>query len=265
MFEYLILGAIQGIAEWLPVSSEGIIVLVSSHLFENFSLSEAVRLALFLHLGTFLAAAWYLRHDVKRLITGLFTYCTAEEITKKELTFLLGSSAITAALGLPLLLLIDEASQTLATSTSAIGFIVGALLLLTGWLHYRNQHSSGERTALELDTKDMIVAGLLQGSAALPGLSRSGLTVAALLMRNITDSEALRLSFLLSLPVVLGGNIILNADTFTSLGAPEIIALLSSFIFGLLSIHALMKIARHVSWSAFTIGAGILLIIGSLL
>jgi len=81
MLEGIILGIIQGITEWLPVSSEGILVLVKSNFFgEGESLREMIGFAVFLHLGTFLAALLYFRRDVWMLLKGLVNYRSAEKI-----------------------------------------------------------------------------------------------------------------------------------------------------------------------------------------
>jgi undecaprenyl-diphosphatase len=82
MIENLILGIIQGIFEWLPVSSEGIIVLIKTNFFVN-SLENMIKLALFLHLGTLFASIIYFWKEIKELVITLFKYNTAEEETKK--------------------------------------------------------------------------------------------------------------------------------------------------------------------------------------
>ncbi|MDP3989204.1 MAG: undecaprenyl-diphosphate phosphatase, partial [bacterium] len=83
MLEYIALGALQGVAEWLPISSEAVVILATTHLFPTLLLSDAIRLALFLHLGTFLAALVYLRHDVRKLLRAVYHYTTANEIEKR--------------------------------------------------------------------------------------------------------------------------------------------------------------------------------------
>ena len=86
MLEQIILGTIQGIAEWLPVSSEGILVLIKTNFFAEQGLEEAIKQILFLHLGTFLAALVYFRKDVLSLIKTLFNYKSANLETKKILS-----------------------------------------------------------------------------------------------------------------------------------------------------------------------------------
>ena len=81
MFENIVLGIIQGITEWLPISSEGLTVLAHAALTENIlPLDELIRLSLFLHGGTFLAALVYFRNDVRDILAGLFWWEKTEEV-----------------------------------------------------------------------------------------------------------------------------------------------------------------------------------------
>jgi len=110
---------------------------------------------------------------------------------------------------------------------------------------------------------DGIILGIAQGFAALPGLSRSGLTVSALLLRKFDNALSLRLSFLMSLPIVLAGNILLNFNELTwSKGT--FWSLLFSFLFGLLTIHFLLKIAKKINFGLFVLFFGILTILSTL-
>ncbi|TGH65482.1 undecaprenyl-diphosphate phosphatase, partial [Escherichia coli] len=92
---------------------------------------------------------------------------------------------------------------------------------------------------------DGIFLGLMQGLAALPGFSRSGFTITALLFRKFNDTTALKLSFLMSLPIILLGNIILNYDEFKI--SIELVGLLTAFIVGIVSIHVLLALARKIN------------------
>ena len=100
MFEQLILGIIQGIAEWLPVSSEGLIILVKTNLFDSAgNIEEAIHQALYLHFGTFLAALIYFHRDVKKLIETAFSYRSQPQETQKLFSFLLIATIVSGALG----------------------------------------------------------------------------------------------------------------------------------------------------------------------
>ncbi|MFH1426959.1 MAG: undecaprenyl-diphosphate phosphatase [Patescibacteria group bacterium] len=260
MLEAIILGTIQGIAEWLPVSSEGLIFIVKTNFFNSGeSIKEITELALWLHLGTFLAALIYFRSKVITLFKALFNYQKAGNDLKKTLIFLIITTIISGVLGITLLVLIDRLGLALGYSTKIITLIIGLLLLLTGIMQLKAK-AEGKRKEVDLKTSDSILLGIMQGFAALPGLSRSGLTISALLLKNFNKTTALTLSFLMSLPIVLAGNIILNFDKFSF--NPELLTgLLFSFIFGYLTIGIMLKIAKKINFGWFVLGFGVLTII----
>ncbi|MFH1427528.1 MAG: undecaprenyl-diphosphate phosphatase [Patescibacteria group bacterium] len=260
MLEAIILGTIQGIAEWLPVSSEGLIFIVKTNFFNSGeSLREIAEFALWLHLGTFLAVLIYFRAEVINLFRALFNFSKAEDEKKKTLLFLIITTIISGVFGIILLVLIDKLGLALGYSTKIITLIIGLLLLLTGIMQLKAK-AEGKRKEADLKTSDSIILGIMQGLAALPGLSRSGLTISALLLKNFNKTTALTLSFLMSLPIVLAGNIILNLDKF-SLNSNLLLGLLFSFIFGYLTIGIMLKISRKINFGWFVLGFGILTII----
>ena len=259
MFESIVLGTIQGIAEWLPVSSEGIIVLVKTNFFESKTLIDTVEIALFLHLGTFLAALVYFRKDVWALVVSLFKYKTSLIETKAVLHFLVISTFISGIVIFGFLKIFDSSDAIILATGKTITIIIGIMLLITGILQLRSR-KFGWRSSANLNYKDSIALGIMQGLAAIPGLSRSGLTVSSLLLRNFKESEAIRLSFLMSLPVVLGGNIVLNLQGF-SWSLERFVALLFAFVFGLLTIDILLRVARKIQFAWFVLGFGVLMIL----
>ncbi|MFH1523169.1 MAG: undecaprenyl-diphosphate phosphatase [Patescibacteria group bacterium] len=265
MFESIILGVIQGIAEWLPVSSEGLTLLIKTNFFSNGgSVQDIIGLALWLHLGTFLAALIYFRKDVFKLIKALYNFKQASKEEQNTFSFLITATLISGFLGFILLSTLTCLESFLSYTTKAMIFTIGILLLVTAYLQLKTKGKGGLKNINDLKKKDGIILGIVQGFATLPGLSRSGLTVSALLLRKFDDQIALKLSFLMSLPIVLGGNIILNLDKF-SLSATSLISLSASFIFGFLTIGILIKVARKVNFGWFVLGFGILMIITSLI
>jgi undecaprenyl-diphosphatase len=100
--------------------------------------------------------------------------------------------------------------------------------------------------------------GIAQGFSSLPGLSRSGITISTLLLKKFDDTSALRLSFLMSLPVVLFGNLLLNYNEFY-LSNTAIYGLLGSFVFGLLTIHALMSLSKRINFGWFVLVFAVLM------
>lgn len=258
MLEAIILGTIQGIVEWLPVSSEGMLVLAKVNIFGGGELEEILRMALFLHLGTFFAALIYFRKDVTRLLKSITEYKDTDTETKKILWFLVIATVISGAIGLVFLELLEDVEIT-SGITNFINVAIALLLVITGILQLKSQ-KDGLRSAQNIKNSDSVLLGFVQGFAALPGLSRSGLTVSTLLLRKFQDTESLRLSFLLSLPLVFLGNIALNLNE-AALTAYNLIALLFAFVFGYLTIHLLLKLARKINFGYFVLIFAALLIV----
>jgi undecaprenyl-diphosphatase len=277
MLESIILGTIQGIAEWLPVSSEGMIFLVKSNFFYNGeSIKEIAGLALFLHFGTFLAALVYFRKDVwvlfkelkmllPKAVRPLSERSDRSNANKKVLVFLIISTLISGVLGYGLLIWVNSlgAENNVEVFTKYINLIIGVLLLITAYLLIKAKRG-GERTDESLKISDGVILGLTQTFASLPGLSRSGLTVSALLLRKFNSESAIKLSFLMSLPIVLAGNIVLNLGEF-SLSINSFLALLFSFAFGFLTINILLKVAKKINFGYFVLVFGVLMILVSFL
>lgn len=258
----IILGVIQGITEWLPVSSSAMVTLVNTNFLGISEIDVLLHQALFLHLGTFFAALIYFRKDVFLLIKSLFNYKRAGTKTKKVLNFLIISTIISGIIGLILLkFLISFEDYFTITGKSITGF-VAVLLLSTGILQLKIKHR-GLKQIDELKTHDGVTLGIVQGISSLPGISRSGITVSTLLLKKFNDTTALRLSFLMSLPIVFLGNLVLNFQDFTKVViSVSIYGLLASFVLGLLTIHTLMKVSKKINFGWFVIVFAVLMILG---
>lgn len=261
MWHYFVVGLIQGVFEWLPVSSEGMIVLAETMWFGATELEEMVQLALFLHLGTVLAAIVYFYDDVWKLLQTIFSYRTSKMEDRVLLWFLVASTITTGIVGLGVLSLLRQVDAN-DLPGRALLFGIGVLLLITAFTQMRKKVSDRGRQASEATIPDGLLIGVVQGLAGLPGLSRSGSTVALLLMRKFGDVAALRLSFLASIPAVIGGNIVLNREYF-SLGGPELVGLFTAFVVGLATIHLMLVVARKISMAYFVFGFAILVIVAS--
>ncbi len=268
MIEYIILGIIQGIFDWLPISSEGVLVLAQTWLFKNsVSLSGMIDIALFLHLGSFLAVIVYYWRDTIKLFKTFFNYKNLKSPEKSFLNFLIISSFFTAVLGFGIYKLISkiDTAQIFITG-SVIMMLVGFLLLVTSLLQFLAKNLKDQnkylKTADNLGFKDAVIVGLVQGLAVLPGISRSGSTISSLLLLKIKDSEALKISFFMGLPIILGGNLFLNHSMI--FGWPQFVGLILSFVFGIITIHILTRVAQRLSFAWFTLFFGLITIIAGL-
>jgi len=266
LFQQIVMGIIQGITEWIPISSKSMLLLVSTNFFGGVDVELFLRQALLLHLGTFFAALIYFRKDVAQLIKAAFNYKRSDRETRNVLNFLAISTIISGFVGLAFLQFfkfLSDQTQLIVTS-KIITFSIGALLLITGFIQIRASKSGGNRTILHLNQTDNILLGVAQGFAALPGISRSGITISTLLFRNIDDKTAVRLSFLMSMPIVLAGNILLNFKDFNLISG-LFVGILVAFVFGLITINIIMKIAERIRFGWFVILMAILIILAGFL
>jgi len=262
IIQQILLGIIQGITEWLPISSSGFTILFMSSVLNITNFDFLIHTSLFLHLGTFLAALIYFRKDVWNLLKSITKYKNSQEETQKILKFLIIATLISGAIGILILQLLYHYESELAVTGRTITGFIAILLLFTGFIQLKKK-KMGLRQESNLKTKDGILLGIAQGFSSLPGISRSGITISSLMLRNFNDPSALRLSFLMSLPIVLAGNILLNLNGFT-LTSAAIYGLIASFIFGLLTIHAMITISKRINFGWFALVFG-LLMLGSLL
>ncbi|KKT87327.1 MAG: hypothetical protein A2119_01865 [Candidatus Colwellbacteria bacterium GWA2_46_10] len=258
LIEAIVLGIAQGITEWIPISSEGITVLLGVKFFDGITVTELIRLSLYLHLGTFLAATIYFKKDVVNLAKQLFRYPKADVQTKATLNFYIVATLISGALGIAILKLIEILEGNLDLPSKVVVIALGVLLLVTGSVQLKKK-IEGQRTPGQANLTDSILTGVAQGLSVLPGFSRSGMTVATLLLRGFDDMQSLKMSFILSLPAVLAGNIFLNAVNFV-FTAELFVALALSFLVGIASIHFFLSFAKRVKFGYFVIFFGTLVL-----
>lgn len=249
ILQSIILGAIQGITEWLPISSKSQVVLAATAI--GISPDEALSYALFMHIGTLLAAIFYFRNEFISALKGS---------KAGERNFVIIGTLCTAITGLPLFLLLrksfDFSQGLLITALIGIGLLITGILLL-------KIRASGSRNEGAAQPKDAALVGLAQGFSVLPGISRSGTTTAALLARGFSQDSALRLSFMLSIPTVAAAEVGFSIiEGFPPLDLSVAVAMVgSAFIFGILSISTLVGIARRINFGTFCLALGILAII----
>ncbi|MEM4417038.1 MAG: undecaprenyl-diphosphate phosphatase, partial [Nitrososphaerota archaeon] len=173
------------------------------------------------------------------------------------LSFLIISTLSTAVTGLPLLLVIGHLPVPESVTTITIGSVL-ILMSLMGRV-------SGPPVENNLSGRKAFVAGLAQGLSIVPGVSRSGVTVIALLSQRLGLSTSLRLSFLMSIPATAAAQLALPIFVSTpELSPPSIISLLTATALGLLTIRTLLKISAHRSYTKVLTVLGVLAVLAGL-
>lgn len=226
--DVLILAIIQGITEWLPISSSGHLVIMEKILGLNLPLIYNITL----HVGTLIVVLIFFRKDVINIINALIKRDFYSEEGKFAFFILIGSIPI--ALGG---FLLYDFFKSLFSNLS----VVGLALFITGCVLFVSDKKIGYK---KIDSFDSLFIGLAQVIAIIPGISRSGLTVSAALLRKIDKTTAFKFSFLLSVPAILGATLIEIKD-FTIVNADIILLFLgviTSMIVGYASLIFLRKI-----------------------
>lgn len=257
---FILIGLLQGILEWLPVSSQAFIFIILILL--GFNLVEAYLFSLFIHFGTALAAVKYYWRDYKLVFSN-----------KKLLHFYLIGTIISGGFGFLVFLFYKLFLQSIEDIVLKSSFIIlafiGFLMLTVGFLANKIFYVRGEKSLQDLELRDMILFGVIQGLAAIPGLTRSGVTISYLLFKKMKQSEAVRLSFSIAPLVIIPATLfeILTEQSllvnFTPLEliAAEIVAFVSS----LALIDIMTKIAKRFEFPKFLIIFGILLAVPNLI
>lgn len=255
----ILVGLLQGIFEWLPISSEGNITILLTAL--GRSPAYAVQYSLFLHLGTAVAATAYFRSEIRELLVDI-PLLTTKSYDTSDHTFLILATLVSGITGLAAYTFLIEAVSKLEGGLLIV--LIGVLLIVTG-VFQRHSGSTSHRSTRNSPILDALLVGVGQGAAILPGISRSGTTVGILLLRGYDGQNSFRLSFLLSIPAAVGAGILVLATSngFAATGMlPSVAALLASALAGYLSIGLLMRFARRVSFDVVCIVLGGLAIIG---
>ncbi|MCL6472504.1 MAG: undecaprenyl-diphosphatase UppP [Firmicutes bacterium] len=202
LLQAIVLGIVQGLTEFLPISSSAHLVLFPSYLGWNISAEQNISFYVVVHLGTLLAVLSFFYSDIKKLIIGLFKSIGTRKLGNDPHARLAWFLIIgTLPAGVVYILIKKLLENTLESPV-----LVSIFLLVTGVLLISSE-LLGKRKAAAKDMRlsDVLFIGFTQGLSILPGISRSGSTIAAGLFRGLTREEAARFSFLLSIPAIIAG------------------------------------------------------------
>ena len=232
------LGALQGATEFLPVSSSGHLALAQS-LISGFS-QPGVLFDVLLHVGTMVAVMIYFWRDIRNLATAPFRKDEEAKKHRKMLLLLIAGSVPTAIIGLT--------GKDFATGLFHNIPVVAMMLIVTGFILFASERLRKGEGKKSIGFIDALLTGVAQGLAIIPGISRSGSTIACLLLRGIDGETAARFSFLLALPAVFGAAL-LSLDDVQGVASDQLINYAigtgAALFIGLLSIHFLLAIIRR--------------------
>ena len=266
VFQSIILGLIQGIAEFLPISSSGHLQVVQ----KLFKLVEVPLLYdIILHVATLLAVCIFFRKKIANLFCVLYRWILkktepnsidetdfisgTDERGRKAIIAVLISTLVTGVIGIFTKKLIDN--DQISIKITCAGFIVTALLLIfSSLLEKFSAKTMTQKKELRqqkgISALQAVIIGIMQGFGTLPGISRSGSTIAGAQLSGVKRETAGEFSFIISIPAILGAFVLelkdfLETKTEQTLNIVAVIAgSLSAFVFGYLALAFLMKIIK---------------------
>jgi undecaprenyl-diphosphatase len=245
-FEAFLLGIVQGLTEFLPISSSGHIEISKVILGSSFDKNEGLLFTIILHFATALSTMFIFRKDIINIFKGLLTKKWNE--SKKFSLSILISMIPAVFIGLLYEDFINSLFNGSLILVAAMLYITGLLLFLSDFLKLKNK---------EITYKNSFIIGLAQAIAILPGISRSGATIATSVIMGIDREKAARFSFIMVIPLIFGSMFKSMIDYDFNLESFNILSLLigfiSAFITGLFACKWMIRLVKSSKLYYFSI------------
>lgn len=267
----IIIGIVQGLTEFLPVSSSAHLVFIQNIL----GVESSLAFDTFLHLGTLIAVLWFFRYDIYKMLNswilsirdivqGRFKEGLYEDPYKRLAWYVIIATIPVGIVGV----LFEDSIDALFAGAL---YVPAFFLFVTGTILYLSQRmTSGDINYSNITAKEALFMGLGQACAILPGLSRSGTTIAAGLTIGLDKEFAAKFSFILSIPAIFGAFILQIGDIGSAMDAnflPVFLGFLASIVAGYMAIRWMLDLIQNRSLDIFSYYCwlvGIIVFMGSI-
>ena len=258
MLEALVLGLVQGLTEFLPISSSAHIRIVGE--FMNKAQDPGARFTAITQIGTELAVLIFFRHDIKAIVLSWFKQVVmrAEPDTEAKGQARMGWLIIVGSI--PIVVLGYFGRDIITNDLRSLWLIATVMIVFGIILGIADKYGKSERSLSQLSTKHGLLYGAAQALALVPGVSRSGATIAMGRFLGYSREAALRYSFLLAIPAVFGSGLYQLKDAFSSDAAPNVFSIPETlaatavaFVIGYIVIAWLLKFVATKSFMPFII------------
>lgn len=256
----ILAGVIQGLTEFLPISSSGHLIIF--HNIFNLNLPDQLLFDVVLHLGTLVALLIFFYRDIEKIIRGFFSSLVNWNLVNnfnQRLSWLVIIGTIPAAL-------VGYFFEDLISNNLRSGYLVAVMLILVAILFWLTEKYAARQKNIQSMTKlDSLIVGLAQVLALIPGTSRSGITIIAGMSRKLKREEAARFSFLLSVPIIFGAglNKLMDLEGFS--GADNLLLLIGFIVSAIVGYLTVKYFLKYLSRYSLNIFAWYRLIIGCLI
>ena len=262
----MLLGILQGVTEWLPISSSGHLAIFQFYFGEE----PSILFGIILHLGSLCVILYITRDEIRQLIMAFPNFLNKFQSgdlkgNERMVAMIIVASLPTAAIGL-----IFVYSEIVDVFYSEM-HLIGGCLIFTGLLVWFSKGYDDGKQIDNFPIKNVLVIGLFQGLGVLPGVSRSGSTIAISKILGMDSVKAARFSFLLFIPTIIGAILLDIRDikpTLSEIGPLSLIlGFLASVVTSYLAVNVLLKLIRQHKFHYFTpycVALGLILIFDSL-
>jgi len=256
IFEAVLLGAVEGFTEFLPISSTGHLTILEKLLGYQIDATDITAFTAIIQSGAVLATVIFLRQDIARIVPAWLRGVLHKD-QRDNVDYRFGWAVILGSIPIGIVGLTFQ--DTIESTLRSLWFVAGALILWSGVMAFADHAATQIRHQEDVTWKDTLIIGVVQCLALIPGVSRSGATMSAGLLRDLDRVAVTKLSFFLSIPALLGATVLQSITEFDNISAdnggvgwlPTIVATLVSFVVGWFAVSWLLKfIAKH-SYSIF--------------
>jgi undecaprenyl-diphosphatase len=253
--EAVILGAVEGVTEFLPISSTGHLTILEKLFGYQIDDPDITAFTVIIQSGAVLATILFLRKDIARIVPAFFRGLVSAE-ARQHIDFRFGVAVLLGSMPIVFAALLFK--DQIETTLRSLWFVAGALILWSGVMAFADRAATQQRGEKDVHWKDTIIIGVVQCMALIPGISRSGATMSAGLLRDIDRVTVTKLSFFLSIPALTGASVLQGIDEYDRISngvgwLNTIVATVVSFVVAYLSVNWLLRyIARH-SYTVFIV------------
>jgi undecaprenyl-diphosphatase len=263
-WQAIILGVVEGLTEFLPVSSTGHLTIAEKLLGLSTSDTGVTGFTAVIQMGAIVAVIVYFARDIWRIITGWFQGLFKPEL-RGTLDHRMGWYVILGSI--PIGIVGFALKDVIKNDLRSLWVVAFALILWSGVMLFAEGRARQTREERDLTLRDALIVGLVQCIALVPGVSRSGATISAGLLRGLDRVTATRLSFFLSIPALLAAGLFELKDALGSNGVglgPTLVGTVVSFVVAYASIAWLLRFVAGNSIAKFVpyrVGLGVLLLV----
>lgn len=265
LWEAIILGIVEGITEFLPVSSTGHLTITEKLLGMNVDDVAVTAYTAIIQVGAIAAAIIYFWRDIVRIVVSFVRGCVSAE-ARKSPDWRLATAVVVGSLPIGVVGLAGK--SVIEGPLRSLWVVAGGLILWSGVMVFAERAATQQRTESDVTLTDGLVIGLAQCFALVPGVSRSGATISMGLLRDIDRVTATRLSFFLGIPALTAAGILEAITVRDEISAtvgwlPTILGTVVSFIVAYISIAWLLRFVAHhtiVTFVWYRVALGVLLV-----